>query len=120
MSSGIRLSTPNTNDSSLQKNSRYVQGGDVVQKKTMLGWLEIRNFPKHFTDVAITIRPEEDGRPDLLAYNIYGQTILMWFVLQYNNIVDITEEFVTGKTLILPTKKRLVMDLLTRQTKRLK
>lgn len=112
----IRLSTRITNNSSFQTKGRYVQGGTVEKLPNRLGWLEVRNLPRHNTDVRVTIRPEEEGRPDLLAFNVYGTSSLMWFILQYNNIVDITEEFITGRQLILPTQKRLTMDLLTKQT----
>jgi hypothetical protein len=112
----IRLSSRVTNNSAYQQRGRYVQGGVIEKATNRLGWLEIRNFPRHNTDVRVTVRPEEEGRPDLLAYNVYGTTSLMWFILQYNNIIDITEEFISGKQLILPTQKRLTMDLLTKQT----
>lgn len=112
----IRLSTKITNNSAYQTRGRYVQGGVIEKATNRLGWLEVRDFPRHNTDVMVTVRPEESGRPDLLAYNVYGSTSLMWFILQYNYIIDITEEFITGRQLILPTQKRLTMDLLTKQT----
>lgn len=30
----------------------------------------------------------EDSRPDLLSYNIYGDTQYWWILLMYNNIID--------------------------------
>jgi hypothetical protein len=54
-----------------------------------------------------------DRRPDLLAYDVYGRADFEWVILQYNNIVDVNEEFVTGATIIMPNRMRIIGDIMT-------
>jgi len=98
-----------------KKNSRYVQGGISDVGKRFIRWWERDTF-KHddITDFVYTIDAIYDGKPDLIAYDFYGRNDLGWLVLQYNNIVDITEELATGKTIVLPDKNRVFYEILTR------
>jgi len=96
-----------------RRNSRYVQGGSTDVFKERLGFWQRRALPKHQTDVAYTIDARCDKKPWLVAHDKYGDVELMWFVLQYNTILDVTTEFVAGKTILLPTPSRLFMDLLS-------
>lgn len=99
-----------------RKTSRFVQGGNVVVKSKKLGWWE---RSKTFTipsgdDLVIESLPAVySGRPDLLSFDMYGDNNLEWVILQYNNIVDINEEFVTGATIYIPNKDRLFNVMLT-------
>jgi hypothetical protein len=95
--------------------SRYVQGGvtDVYQNR--LGWWDGFNLERSNDDITFVLDPKYDTRPDLLAYDMYGKATLMWLVLQYNNIVDINEEFVSGATITLPTKSRVFTSILAYQ-----
>jgi len=43
-----------------------------------------------------------EGRPDLLAYKIYGDSELWWAICAANNIVDPLEQLVAGKQIIVP------------------
>jgi hypothetical protein len=81
-----------------------------------LGWWERRIIPTDDTDMTITITPQEDRRPDLIAHNIYGQAALAWVVLQFNNIVDIETELTVGTEIRLPTERRLKLDILNKST----
>lgn len=101
-----------------QNSGRYVFGGQVEVLGTRLGWWERTIFPKSTSDVKVTIISKYRGRPDNLAYDLYGKANLQWFILQYNNIVDVTTEFVEGVELILPTKARLFGELLVRKNKK--
>ncbi len=93
---------------------RYVFGGKVTDYKVRLGWWDKKIFTKSLTDVAITVESKYNMRPDLMAYDLYDKASLMWLILQYNNILDVTE-FVEGLELILPTKYRVYHELLTKR-----
>lgn len=95
---------------------RYVQGGNVESFSNRLGWWERRIFPSSIDDIKIIIPSKYSGRPDLLAAEIYGRATLMWVILQYNNIVDINTEFVVGKTIKVPTPKRVFTQFLAKNT----
>lgn len=99
------------------KHSRYVQGGTTSRKKKTVGWWErdttISKNGKD--DILIPALPAVyNNRPDLLSYDLYGNNNLEWLILQYNNIVDITEEFVTGARIVAPSKARLFSGILTK------
>jgi hypothetical protein len=91
---------------------RYSAGGTTESQPDRIGWWERKIFPRADTDVEIIITPKYALRPDALAFDLYGSSTLMWAVLQYNNIIDINTEFVEGVTLIVPTKARLLSQLL--------
>lgn len=99
-----------------QKKSRYVQGGDTDRLSNRLGWWERITLPSHPTDFSFLITARYHQRPDLVAKDVYGSANLMWLVLQYLNIVDINTEFVSGKTILIPTTERVLSSLLGRST----
>lgn len=94
-------------------NSRYSQGGSTEVKGSMIGWWERKPLSKSPLDVTFTITKRYAGRPDLVAFDMYGKTTLMWVVLQYNTILDITEDFKEGAVITLPTRSRLFSELLS-------
>lgn len=96
-----------------QAGSRYVTGGTVDVKGNKLGWWERKKFPTSQTDVEYIITAKYAHRPDLLAFDLYGKPSLQWFIMQYNNIVDLYDDFNEGKRLLLPTKSRLFGELLS-------
>ena len=110
----IKTSTSRTNNSANNHKSRYTQGGVVDRYPARLGWWERRTIPQDDTDITITITPSEDRRPDLISYHMYGQTALMWIVLQFNNIVDIETELTAGMEIRLPSQRRVMLDILNR------
>jgi len=108
------------NKSSLKKKySRYVQGGQTETNDIGIGWWERRlDIDVNTTDeIILTITTSVDRRPDIVSKIYYGRKDLDWFILQYNNIVDINEEFVTGRTIRIPSKSRVLLNLLTKKVK---
>jgi len=96
--------------------SRYTQGGTTDVYSNRAGWWERATINKDDTDLIVTIRPDEDRRPDLIAFNVYNRSNLGWVVLQFNNIVDVETELTIGKVIRLPSVRRLTLDVLTKQT----
>lgn len=94
---------------------RYVQGGGVEAFPTRIGWWERKIMTAAVSDVPFIITSKYHKRPDLLAFDVYGSSTMMWLVLQFNNIVDINEEFIDGKEIMLPLKSRVYAELTQRQ-----
>lgn len=89
-------------------NSRYTQGGltDVFPQR--LGWWDRYILEKDpTTDYEYIIPDKYHQRPHNLAYDVYGRADYFFIILQYNNIIDVFEEFTAGKKLIMPTQQRL-------------
>ncbi len=107
-----------SNPSSVQrKDTRYVQGGTTTVNKKSVGWWErsATLIEQASDDITIQSLPAfYGGRPDLLSFDIYGNNNLEWIILQFNSIVDINEEFVTGATIKLPSKARVFSSILTK------
>lgn len=99
-----------------KRNSRYVQGGVTDRYSQRLGWWERNIFEWQDDDVVIEITAEYHQRPDKVAYDMYGNRDLIWLVLQYNTILDVTTEFVVGKTIRLPTQSRTSREILISST----
>ena len=98
----------------LKPNSRYLQGGVTDINKKRLGWWERFIFEKNdVTDIKVYISGRYAQRPDLVAYDYYGNAKLEWIVLQYNDMVDTLEEFTAGKTISIPSRDRVYFDILT-------
>ncbi len=102
------------NNSTENRNSRYVQGGITEIYKNRLGWWNKRKIRKQDGDIVLQILSQEKARPDLISQRIYGKPIYAWLVLQYNNIVDPETELLVGDTLRLPTQQRLILDIITK------
>lgn len=102
--------------SNYSKKGRYSYGGSTVDYGNRLGWWERNILPKSETDINVIITPKYAKRPDLVAYDMYGSPQLQWLVLQYNNIIDVSTEMMEGKTLVLPTKERVLTELLSKRS----
>jgi hypothetical protein len=89
-------------------NSRYIKGGSVDET----GFWSRSIFVKSPDDLNITISKKYARKPELLAYDLYGSAGLMWFVLQYNDIINPYLEFVEGKAITLPTPIRFNAGML--------
>ncbi len=87
------------------ENSRYVKGGKTDTTNNRTGWWERRVYKKDPSDIQITISNKYFRKPHLIAFDMYGKAELMWFVMQYNDILDVGE-FTVGKIISLPTKNR--------------
>ena len=98
--------------------SRYTQGGETEVFEQRLGWWErdLETLKEADNDLFVTIDSKYDRRPDLFAADYFGSALLMWVVLQFNNIVDINEEFLAGKTIRMPTQERALFDFLNKNT----
>jgi hypothetical protein len=106
----------------LKKNSKYVQGGDtdiIGSNPTgnILGFWERRDDvpTNQVDDLQFTLTSDYNLRADKLASDFYGRTDVMWEILDYNQIVDVNEEFVTGAVIRIPSAVRLFGEILTRQ-----
>lgn len=97
--------------STLNPRSRYVHGGTTYEYADRLGWWEREIFQPDSEDEEFTITPEYDKRPDLLSKDKYGTRRYFWIILQFNNIFDINEEFITGKVIRLPSPHRVLIDI---------
>lgn len=98
-----------------KKNSRLLQGGLVEERGRFLAFWEPRELRRDtFTDERIILTREYDGRPDLVAFDLYGKATLGWLILQYNNIVDPTTEFIAGKTILAPSRARVQFEIVSR------
>jgi len=96
--------------------TRYVQGGLTDVFSDRLGWWDGYQFTTAPDDITFTLDAKYNTRPDLLAYDMYGKSTLAWLVLQYNLVVDINEEFITGAVVTLPSKSRVFSSILTYQS----
>lgn len=100
-----------------KKYSRYTQGGEsTISKDNRVKWWERYTIEKNSDDLTIEILPRFNKRPDRLAFELYNKPELGWLVLQYNTIIDINEEFVTGKFIKAPHPDRVVFDIINKQT----
>lgn len=90
-----------------KKFSRILQGGFTAISGDKLGWWERKNFSEssYKNVTTFTVTPQYANRPDLIAYLFYKNTELEWVILQYNNIVDITEEIIVGAVLLIPENR---------------
>ena len=61
----------------------------------------IENMDKYNFKIAI-IPEGVNGRPDLLALEIYGTEKLWWAIMLANKITDATSELITGKKIFVP------------------
>lgn len=107
------------NKSSMKKkNSRYLQGGETEVFKERLGWWEKRtDIPNNqITDTVFVLTKRYEHRPYLVAKLFLGKEDLEWLVLQYNEIVDVMEEFVAGREIRIPDKRRVDFSIITKPT----
>lgn len=70
---------------------------------------KIRPIPESNTDILYEITPAYTHRPDLLAYDLYGQKELWWIFAQRNMdiIKDPVYDFVAGTKIYLPQGQHL-------------
>jgi len=79
------------------------------QNNLFLELLEIRSVPAEADDFRYTIENQYRHRPDLLAYDLYGDHRLWWVFVQRNMSVikDPIYDFEPGTTIFLPKKSNL-------------
>ena len=95
--------------------SRYLQGGKTEQRGRKLAWWERYDFSMRDQYASeITIDSVTEVRPDILAYQYYGTSQLEWVILQYNNIVDVQEQFIAGRTIMMPSMRYIMEKVITK------
>lgn len=74
-----------------------------------LGLLKIRPVPAEADDFEYIIQSQYRHRPDLLAYDVYGNAKLWWAIVQRNldKIKDPIYDFEPGVIIKLPKKTNL-------------
>jgi hypothetical protein len=74
-----------------------------------LGLMIERPIPKLIDDLSMIINETYNLRPDLLAFDLYGDSNLWWvFAMRNpNQLPDPLFDFVTGTTIYLPQKSTL-------------
>lgn len=105
-----------TNKNSLRRAySRLLQGGTSSTSGDKVSWWERKNIQvPDGSWFSYTITSKTAGRPDTVAYETYGTTELEWVIIQVNNIIDVNEEFVVGKTIKVPTQQYVLSSILTK------
>lgn len=86
--------------------SRITQGGNITTTNNKQFWNR-KVYENHYTDTVFTITPKYEFQPDLIAYDMYGDTSYEWLVLQFNNITDPWTQLKVGVIVRLPTLSRL-------------
>ena len=83
-----------------------------INSQYMETWVP-RPIPASDDDFQYTIQPQYNFRPDLLAYDIYGNPKLWWVFMQRNIdiIYDPIYDFRAGITIRLPKKSQLLSYL---------
>jgi hypothetical protein len=75
--------------------------------------LAIRSVSAEVDDYLYTIEPQYTYRPDLLAFDVYGDSTLWWVFIQRN--LDVLEDpifdFIPGKQIYLPKSSSLISVL---------
>jgi len=71
--------------------------------------MDIRPIPSEPDDFKYTIEGQYNNRPDLLAYDLYGNPKLWWVFVQRNMSVlkDPIYDFTPGTTIYIPKKSNL-------------
>jgi len=82
---------------------------NTKQNNLYLELLEIRPVPAETDDFLYTIENQYKHRPDLLAYDLYGDTKLWWVFTQRNMTVlsDPIFDFEPGIKIFCPKKSNL-------------
>lgn len=92
------------------KNSPWYK---TTQNSLYLETLNYRSIPATQDDSKYTIESQYEYRPDLLAYDLYGDAKLWWvFVIRNRSILkDPIFDFKTGTTIFCPKKDQLTATI---------
>jgi Base plate wedge protein 53 len=84
-------------------------GTPTFDNGQFLDILNIRAIPKQVDDILFTIPPQYEYRPDLLAYDLYGDPTLWWVfsARNPNTLLDPLWDFATNTVIYLPKKTTL-------------
>ena len=77
-----------------------------VLQQQYLGVMVNRPIPKLIDDLTLIINETYNLRPDLLAYDLYGNAKLWWVFPLFNQdmLVDPIMDFKSGIKIIVPTR----------------
>jgi hypothetical protein len=80
-----------------------------IKNNFNLDFLQIRSVSAEADDFLYTIEPQYTYRPDLLAYDLYGQAGLWWVFIQRNmNVLeDPIFDFIPGVQIYIPKNSSL-------------
>jgi len=92
-----------------QQYSQYSPYFDTEVRSGRLGFMSNRPIPKDPTDKKFEINSIYEFRPDLLAYDLYGESRLWWVFAQRNpnTLIDPLGDFRTGVSIRLPQIENL-------------
>ena len=92
-----------------QYGSSSAYGKTQFKNKQYLDILTIRPVPENSDDVRYAIEPQYAYRPDLLAYDLYGEKNLWWVFAQRNMdiIKDPVYDIEAGTKIYLPKSASL-------------
>jgi len=84
-----------------------------IKQNQFLDILEIRPVPAENDDIVYEIEPQYTYRPDLLAYDLYGDHRFWWVFAQRNmNVLkDPVYDFVAGTEIYLPKQRNISAEL---------
>ena len=96
--------------------ANYSKTSPYVNTETFSFFLDVANIPsipKDPSDVQYRIDNIYNHRPDLLAYDLYGDSSLWWvFSIRNPNILqDRIYDFLPGATIYVPKKETLTAAL---------
>jgi hypothetical protein len=86
---------------------------NTLIKQDYLDILKIRAVSAETDDFLYTIESQYTHRPDLLAYDLYGEAALWWVFIQRNLDVlqDPIFDFIPGKKIYIPKSSSLTVVL---------
>lgn len=102
-------------NSLFNKYSRYTAGGTTEQANNRIEWWEKAIFERDESDLTYVVEKFYEGRMDLIASAFYNEPRYWWVIAQYNNILDPFSETKEGRILLIPSKERLPLLLLSKQ-----
>lgn len=94
-------------NSVLNRNSRYVSGGQTEVNSTALEWWERISIPVNKDDTVYIVEKRYEGRLDQIAAVYLGEPRYWWVIAQFNNILDPYSEIFEGSVLYIPSIERV-------------
>lgn len=104
-----------SNNSVLNRTSRYVSGGTTEVSDTSIEWFERTTIPFSEDDLVFVVTEPLQGRLDMIAKIFLDDPKLWWVIAMHNNILDVNYEVAAGVIISIPTRER-VKELLTGRT----
>ena len=96
--------------------SRYVNtpvyqlGGTIF-----FGLVKFPTLDLDVSDRYYQVDQSQQGRLDVISYNLYGTAELYWFIANYNNITNVMFRPLAGEVLRAPTLDRIISAITAQQ-----